>query len=214
MAAPAARAPGRLTQEGIWVSAVRRRFAQPMPGLLLDRDGVLVRDVHYLYRRQDVELMSGAVALLHWAAERGLPVAVVSNQSGIARGLFGWDDFVAVQEEISQRLAVEGVSVDLVIACPFHPEHTKSWGAAQAHWRKPGPGMLEHAAELLNLDLGRSWLIGDSQSDIAAARAAGLAGAVALFSAKDAPLPEVPPFTLYQAAEPGDAITLLQPHFA
>jgi D-glycero-D-manno-heptose 1,7-bisphosphate phosphatase len=103
---------------------------------------------------------------------------VVTNQAGIARGKFGWDEFLAVQDEISARLTAQGVSVDLTIACPFHPDHTLGWSAAHADWRKPGPAMLKHAAELLNLDLHRSWMIGDNESDIAAAKAAGLAGAV------------------------------------
>jgi D-glycero-D-manno-heptose 1,7-bisphosphate phosphatase len=149
-----------------------------VPGLLLDRDGVLVREVNYLHRRQDVEIAPGAAALLRWAAQMGLPVAVVTNQAGVARGIFGWDEFRAVQDEITARLADDGVGVDLTIACPFHPDHTQGWSAAHAHWRKPGPGMLQQAANLLNLDLGRSWMVGDNESDIAAAKAAGLAGAV------------------------------------
>ena len=73
-----------------------------MPGLLLDRDGVLVREVNYLHRRRDVEIAPGAVELLCWAAQAGLPVAVVTNQAGIARGMFGWDAFLAVQDEITR----------------------------------------------------------------------------------------------------------------
>jgi len=171
-------APGQLTKDGIWVSGGGRRGPRPTPGLLLDRDGVLVREVNYLHRRQDVEIALGAVALLRWAAQTRLPVAVVTNQAGIARGKFGWDAFLEVQDEIVTRLGAEGVGVDLTIACPFHPEHTPGWGAAHADWRKPGPAMLKHAAELLNLDLGRSWMVGDNVSDAAAAKAAGLAGAM------------------------------------
>ena len=172
-------APEELTKDGIWISpATPRRAPRPVPGLLLDRDGVLVREVNYLHRRQDVEIASGAVALLRWAAESGLPVAVVTNQAGIARGIFGWEEFLAVQDEIGARLAAEGARLDLTIACPYHPEHTQGWGTAHAHWRKPGHGMLAHAGELLNLDLSRSWMVGDNESDIAAAKAAGLAGAV------------------------------------
>lgn len=170
--------PGGLTEDGIWVSAGARRGGKAVPGLLLDRDGVLVREVNYLHRRQDVEIAPGAAALLRWAAQAGLPVAVVTNQAGIARGMFGWDEFLAVQDEIAMRLAAEGVGVDLTIACPFHPEHSPGWGPAHAHWRKPGPGMLRQARDILNLDLGRSWMVGDNESDIAAAKAAGLAGAV------------------------------------
>jgi D-glycero-D-manno-heptose 1,7-bisphosphate phosphatase len=170
--------PSQVTKDGVWVSAAARRAPNPVPGLLLDRDGVLVREVNYLHRPQDVEIAPGAVALLRWAAQAGLPVAVVTNQAGIARGMFGWDEFQLVQVEIAARLAAEGVGVDLTIACPFHPEHTPGWGDAHAHWRKPGPGMLQAAGQLLNLDLRHSWMVGDNESDIAAAQAAGLAGGV------------------------------------
>jgi D-glycero-D-manno-heptose 1,7-bisphosphate phosphatase len=170
--------PSQVTKDGVWVSAAARRAPNPVPGLLLDRDGVLVREVNYLHRRQDVEIAPGAVALLRWAAHAGLPVAVVTNQAGIARGMFGWDEFKLVQDEIAARLAAEGVGVDLTSACPFHPEHTPGWGDAHAHWRKPGPGMLQAAGQLLNLDLRHSWIVGDNESDIAAAKAAGLAGGV------------------------------------
>jgi D-glycero-D-manno-heptose 1,7-bisphosphate phosphatase len=83
-----------------------------------------------------------------------------------------------------------------------------------AHWRKPGPGMLEHAAELLNLDLGRSWLIGDTESDITAARVAGLAGAIHVSAARDDARVGAMPFKVYPVAELGDAIKVLRPQFA
>lgn len=169
---------GRLTDDGIWASGTPKMGAIPIPGLLLDRDGVLVEEVNYLSRRQDVRLALGAGALLRWAAGRNLPVAVVTNQAGIARGLFGWDDFLSVQDEITRQLAAEGARVDLTLACPFHPEHTQGWNESHAHWRKPGPGMLAQAGRMLNLDLSQSWMVGDNESDVAAAHAAGLAGAV------------------------------------
>ena len=184
-------AHGGLTEEGVWVSAVPRRAPKPVPGLLLDRDGVLVKEVNYLHRRQDVEIASGTVELLRWAAQAGLPVAVVTNQAGIARGMFGWDAFLVVQDEIAARLAADGVRVDLTIACPFHPDHTLRWGAAHAYWRKPGPGMLKLAGKILNLDLGRSWLVGDNESDTAAAKGAGLAGAVHVLTGHGAQYKEV-----------------------
>lgn len=173
---------GQFTDEGIWVSGIPRKAPKPVPGLLLDRDGVLVEEVNYLRRREDVRLAPGASALLRWAADQGLPVAVVTNQAGIARGMFGWDDFLSVQEEISRQLAGEGATMELTLACPFHPEHTEGWNEVHARWRKPGPGMLELAADLFNLDYSLSWMVGDNESDIAAARAAGLKGALHLLS--------------------------------
>ena len=212
-------APGGLTEDGIWVSAVPPRAPQPVPGLLLDRDGVLVKEVNYLHRRQDVEILPGAVNLLRWARQAGLPVAVVTNQAGIARGVFGWEEFLAVHDEIASRLAAEGVGVDLTIACPFHPDHTPGWSAAHAHWRKPGPGMLLHAAELLNLDLKRSWMVGDNESDIAAAKAAGLAGAVHVLTGHGARYREAAQelndsgFLVIAAKELGGALGVLSDSF-
>lgn len=211
---------GQLTKDGIWVCGEARQAHLPIPGLLLDRDGVLVREVNYLQRRQDVEIAPGATQLLRWAAEAGLPVAVVTNQAGIARGKFGWDKFLEVQDEIATRLAGQGVGVDLTIACPFHPEHTPGWGTAHAEWRKPGPGMLKHAADLLNLDLGRSWMVGDNESDIAAAKAAGLAGAVHVLTGHGAAFRESvlaladAAFTVLLASDLNDVLPLLQPRLA
>ncbi|MGC8536458.1 MAG: D-glycero-alpha-D-manno-heptose-1,7-bisphosphate 7-phosphatase [Rhizomicrobium sp.] len=167
-------ANGHLTAEGIWISGRPAHRERSVAGLLLDRDGVLVNEVNYLHRREDVVLMPGAICLLRWAAEREIPVAVVTNQAGIARGKFGWTQFEAVQDEIARQLSAEGICLDLILACPFHPEYTRGWCDAFAYWRKPGPGMLRRAAEMLNLDLKNSWLIGDNESDIASAKAAGM----------------------------------------
>ncbi len=173
-------ARGEFVAEGVWLEvwAELGRHVAPRPGLFLDRDGVVVEEVHYLHRATNVRLQSGGAALIRDARAAGIPVAVVTNQSGIGRGLYGWDDFHAVEAEIRSRLAAEGASLDAVAACPFHPEFTPGWLAAHAHWRKPGPGMVLLLGERLGIDLARSWLVGDKASDAAAARAAGLAGAV------------------------------------
>ncbi len=150
----------------------------PRPALFLDRDGVIVEEVHYLSRPEDVRLQAGAADLIKGVRSRGFPVAVVTNQAGIARGYFGWEDYMAVERENDRQLAEEGASVDGVIACPFHPEHTPDWNQEKARWRKPGPGMVAWIGKALMADLGRSWMVGDNVSDIGAARAAGLCGAV------------------------------------
>ena len=154
--------------------------AAARPGLFLDRDGVLVEEVEYLHRVEELRVQAGAVALIHAAHAAGHAVAVVSNQSGIDRGIYGWDDYDRVEKELARCLAEEGVSVDARVACAFHPRFTPGWGEAHAYWRKPGPGMLVLAAERLAVDLARSWMIGDMASDARAAKAAGLAGAIHL----------------------------------
>lgn len=163
---------------GIWVSNNAPLTQRSGAALLLDRDGVLVREAHYLARAEDVHLERGAVELIQWAHDHSMAVATITNQSGIARGLFDWKAFEAVEAEIARQLAEQGVALDLTIACPFHPEHTADYDEVHARWRKPGPAMIELAAERLGFDTKMSWMIGDAESDIGAARNAGLAGAI------------------------------------
>ncbi len=163
---------------GIWSEIRSRPSTSPRPGLFLDRDGVVVHDTNFLADPKDVELLPGAAELIAEANRRAVPVAIVTNQSGIARGLFGWAEFADVEREIARRLSLAGASIGAVLACPFHPEFTANYGAVESHWRKPGPGLVLAAAGLLNIDAGRSWLVGDRARDIEAARNAGLAGAI------------------------------------
>ncbi len=165
---------------GVWLEARRRPLELPGPGLLLDRDGVIIRDQGFVAIADDVELLPGVADLIAEANRAGVPVAVVTNQSGIARRRFGWADFVAVEREIARLLAAAGARIDAVVACPFHPEFTENYGAVERYWRKPGPGLVLAAARLLNLEIGASWLVGDRDRDVEAARNAGLAGAVYL----------------------------------
>jgi D-glycero-D-manno-heptose 1,7-bisphosphate phosphatase len=101
---------------------------------------------------------------------------VVTNQSGIGRGLYGWAEFAATQERILAELRAAGARPDLVLACPYHPEGKPPYRHPDHSDRKPRPGMLLRAAEKLALDLGRSWIVGDRAVDMEAGRAAGLAG--------------------------------------
>ncbi len=166
-----------LVPPGIWLQAHTGPRPAPGPGLFLDRDGVIVDDTGFLADPDDVELLPGAAESIVEANRCGVPVAVVTNQSGIARQLFGWAEFARVEREIVRRLADVGARVDAVVACPFHPDFTPNYGADQSHWRKPGPGLVLAAARLLNIEVGKSWLVGDQARDIEAARNAGLAGA-------------------------------------
>jgi D-glycero-D-manno-heptose 1,7-bisphosphate phosphatase len=161
---------GFLDAEGVWRQACGDlSWARGRPALFLDRDGVVVEEVDYLQRVEDLALIPGAAEFIAQANHRGIPVVVASNQSGIARGYFGWREFQQVQAELNRCLERAGARVDLTLACPHYPEHPD---------RKPRPGMFLKAAEMAALDLGRSWAIGDKTSDLEAARAAGLSGGV------------------------------------
>jgi len=163
---------------GIWVSTPNPPRFEGKPGLILDRDGVMVRETHYLRDPAKVALMPGLGALMAWARQQGMALACATNQSGIARGLISWPDFEAVEAEITRQLARVGHHLDLTLACPFHPDFPGPAPEDEARWRKPGPAMIERILTETGIDPARSWLIGDKKSDIEAARAAGLAGAI------------------------------------
>ena len=144
------------------------RFACPTPALFLDRDGVLIEDKHHLCKPQDVELCLGAQNLLQRAKQFGWPVVLITNQSGIARGLFDWDAY----ELVTDRL-LELLGPDAPLAAIYANGHGPD--APATSWRKPSPAMLLAAGQELNLDLSVSLLIGDRLSDLQAGAAAGLA---------------------------------------
>jgi D-glycero-D-manno-heptose 1,7-bisphosphate phosphatase len=132
-----------------------------MPGaVFLDRDGTLVRDPGYLHDPGLVELLPGAAAGLAALARAGWPLVVVSNQSGIARGLYGPDAFTAVQVRIGELLAPHGVRFAGAYFCPHHPDIT-----GPCDCRKPGVALFRQAARELRLDLAKSWMAGDRLSD-------------------------------------------------
>jgi D-glycero-D-manno-heptose 1,7-bisphosphate phosphatase len=146
------------------------------PALFLDRDGVIVVDTDYLGRSDDVRMIEGvAAAITRFNASR-IPVVVVTNQSGIGRGRYDWSGFCAVQATLNAELAATGAHLDGVLACAYHADGLGPLRVDDHPWRKPNPGMLLAAAVGMNLDLGRSWIVGDRTGDLAAGAAAGLAG--------------------------------------
>lgn len=200
---------------GVVYTAGAPLSAAPRAALLLDRDGTLVREVNYLHKLEDLRLQSGAVALVKAANDAGVAVAAVSNQSGIDRGMFGWDAYHAVERELRRRLGARGATLNASVANGFHPEHTRGWADQHAHWRKPGPGMLQLVVERLGVRPRRAWMVGDMASDAQAAKAAGLAGAVHLLTGhgvrqrRDAAALASPDFPVLVARSLGEAHELL-----
>ncbi len=170
-----------LDSDGIWCQAPRPERAasyRGRPALFLDRDGVLVVEVGYLHRPEEVRLIPGAAALIAAANRAGLAAVLVTNQAGIGRGTYGWTEFQATQERISADLEAGGAALDMVLACPFHAQAAPPYRHPAHPCRKPRPGMILRAAARLGLDLADSWIVGDRALDLEAGRAAGLAGGV------------------------------------
>jgi D-glycero-D-manno-heptose 1,7-bisphosphate phosphatase len=164
---------------GLWCQ-IECTTAQNRAALFLDRDGVVVADTRYLGRPQDLRMIDGAASAIAACNSLNIAVVLVTNQSGIARGFYDWDGFRAVQAVLSAALAAAGARLDAVLACAYHADGAPPLRSVNHPWRKPNPGMIITAADRMGLDLPRSWIIGDSVSDIAAGAAAGLAGGTLL----------------------------------
>jgi histidinol-phosphate phosphatase family protein len=143
------------------------------PGILLDRDGTIIVDHGYVGSIDRVEFIEGAPAAIASFNQAGIPVAVVTNQAGVARGLYGIEDVARVHQHIAEQLAEHGAHVDLFAYCPYHPAGLIQAFARTSEDRKPRPGMAKAAEAALNLDLAASWVVGDRPEDIGLAEAVG-----------------------------------------
>jgi D-glycero-D-manno-heptose 1,7-bisphosphate phosphatase len=142
--------------------------------LFLDRDGVVNEEVGYLHRADEVRFVDGIFSLCRTAVGLGYRLIVVTNQAGIARGYYSEADFEVLMEFMRSELRAEGVELDAVYYCPFHPEHGVGRYKREHEDRKPGTGMLRRGATEFGVELSESAMVGDRCSDVAAANAAGL----------------------------------------
>lgn len=140
----------------------------------LDRDGVINRDRAYVHNWDEFEFVPGAVAAMRRLREAGYALVVVTNQSGMARGMYTEAQYQALTTQMRAALAAAGAEVAGVYHCPHHPKGTVPELAVDCDCRKPAPGMILRAAKELGLSLADSLLVGDKPSDIEAARAAGV----------------------------------------
>jgi len=146
----------------------------PERAVFLDRDNTLIENDGYLGDPAKVKLLPGAASALVALRGLGYRLIVVSNQSGVARGMFGEADVEAVNNEVSRQLREKaGAYIDASYYCPYHPEAPLPEFRADHDWRKPKPGMLLQAAADFGLDLKQSWMVGDQGRDVAAGAAAG-----------------------------------------
>lgn len=166
--------------EDVWEPAVERLKPPPSRrsetgriAIFLDRDGTLNEEVGYAHRLDQLALLPGALEAVRAINQRGLRAVVISNQAGVAKGLFEEADVVRFNEGLSALMGREGVRLDAFYFCPHHPEGTRDGYATRCVCRKPAPGMLLQAAKDLNVDISRSYVIGDRISDVLMARTAG-----------------------------------------
>lgn len=143
------------------------------PAVFLDKDGTLVHDVPYNADPTKVRLRHDAGSALASLQRRGYRLVLVSNQPGLARGMFLETALDRIWAAMADALSPYGVVLDGIYYCPHHPDGTVPELTRPCDCRKPAPGLLLRAAEELDLDLSRSWLIGDILDDIEAGRRAG-----------------------------------------
>lgn len=134
--------------------------------VFIDRDGTLIEERDYLRSAAGIAFLPGAITALRLLKEKGLPVVMVSNQSGVARGYFTLEDVAQVHDALQEKLGSEGLELDALYFCPHHPEGSVEEFRLTCDCRKPAPGLLDMAARELSLDLDGSWVIGDKPCDI------------------------------------------------
>jgi D-glycero-D-manno-heptose 1,7-bisphosphate phosphatase len=143
--------------------------------LIVDRDGTINVEKGYVFRPVDFEYLPGALAALRKATERGVYIYVVTNQAGIAKGLYTEEDFAVLTAAMLGEMAQNGIRIAEVLYCPHHPDATVPRYRQNCACRKPGVELIERAMARQGLKAGDVALIGDKNSDIEAGRRLGIA---------------------------------------
>ena len=153
--------------------------------IFLDRDGVINQDHGYVSTRDNFVFIDGVIGAMKQLKEKGYQLVVVTNQSGIARGLFTEDDFISLTEWMDWSLADHDIDLDGIYFCPHHPTEGTGPNTQVCQCRKPAPGMFLEAIADLNVDVSASYMVGDKESDLQAAQAAGVANLILVRTGKE-----------------------------
>ena len=147
---------------------------KPKPAVFLDRDGTIIEDIGYIRNPSDVKLLDGAIEGLKMLSANGFALIVVSNQSGLARGIITERQFQAVHNKFIDSLKKQNISLDDCLYCPYHKDGIIKKYRCDSPDRKPSPGMIIKAANRHNISLKDSFMIGDKDDDIRAGQLAGV----------------------------------------
>jgi heptosyltransferase-2 len=188
------RAAGDLLEAARLSRLMARDRSGTTPAAFLDRDGTIIEDPGYLSDPDGIRFIPGAVEALRDLQAAGFRLIVVTNQAGVARGIFPEKDVHRVNDRLRALLEEAGVRLDGIYYCPHHPEHGAPESRRDCDWRKPGPGMIRRAARDFPLDLSRSVIIGDHLSDAAVTQAfPGMRGLLVLTGHGRGQLPKLEP---------------------
>lgn len=147
-----------------------------MPAVFVDRDGTLIREVGYLSRLERIELLPGVADAIRLFHQKGLKVAVITNQSAVARGYITEEELNKIHDELRSQLARGGAYLDGIYYCPHHPTEGMGPYRISCDCRKPNVGLAKRAAAELHLDFGRSYMVGDQFIDMQFAARIGAKG--------------------------------------
>jgi len=145
----------------VWIDSAARKIR----AAFLDRDGIIIEDNRYPHRDEDLRLVSGAVRFMTELSAAGYALIIVTNQAGIAKGVFTEEQYSRFSGKLVHLLADNGINIMDTYYCPFHPEATVESYRKESLLRKPEPGMVLEAADMHSIDLPRSIMVGDKDSD-------------------------------------------------
>ncbi|MGR6860941.1 D-glycero-beta-D-manno-heptose 1,7-bisphosphate 7-phosphatase [uncultured Aliivibrio sp.] len=155
------------------------------PAIFIDRDGVINVDRGYVHKRDDFEYIDGVFDAVKKCKDMGYLLVLVTNQSGIARGMFTEEQFETLTEWMDWNFAENDIDFDGIYYCPHHPEATVEQYKEECDCRKPSPGMFMSAQSFLDIDMENSVMIGDKKEDMMAAQAAGVGTRILVRTGKE-----------------------------
>ena len=170
---------------GLWSEVIsKNENLENRPALFLDRDGTIVSYKEYLHDPLKIKINNNISSIIKACNLIKIPVIEITNQSGIGRGIYNWDDFNQTEIEIRKLLEINNAHINMLCACAFHQDAKEKYKIKDHFWRKPNSGMIEEARNIFNVNLKKSWIIGDNISDIQSGLNAGIKGGV-LYNNKD-----------------------------